>query len=318
MSGRARPDRPAPGGRLVEVAVRYGQHGWPVLPLHTPTAGGCSCRQVDCASPGKHPRTRRGLHAAATDPARIRTWWQRWPDANIGVATGAASGLLVVDVDLPDGPAALARLQAQHGALPPTCQQTTGSGGRQLLFAHPGGSVPNRARLVAGIDVRGDGGYIVVPPSRHATGRRYRWAARRPPAAPPGWLLGLLERTRTPDLPVPVEVAAPPPAGSRVRRYATAALEAELARLASAAKGARNDTLNRAAFSLGQLVAGGLLDPAEVSDHLTRVATAIGLGPSEIRRTIASALTAAAAQPRTTPPPLSRRPAPPIRARRHH
>jgi hypothetical protein len=259
--GRADPPDPR---HLVEVALRYAEHGWPVLPLHTPRPRGCSCTTTDCGSAGKHPRTGRGLHDASTDPDQIRGWWTRWPRANVGVATGASSRLLVFDVDLPDGPTSLAELEAEHRALPSTCKQRTGSGGRQLLFAHPGGTVGNRTGLVPGIDVRGDGGYIVVPPSIHATGSRYQWQGRIPPAEPPGWLLALLERNRTPDT-LGVELATrTPPTGSQHQRYVDAALQRELAGLVAAVEGSRNDTLNRAAFNLGQLAGAGLID----RDHI--------------------------------------------------
>lgn len=297
-----RPSQAAPG-RLVEVAQRYATHGWPVLPLHTPRPTGCSCTAAECGSPGKHPRTARGLHDATTDLDQIRQWWSRWPHANLGVATGAASGLLVLDIDLPDGPATLARLESAHGPLPATCEQRTGSGGRQLLFAHPGQLVGNRTGLQPGIDVRADGGYIVVPPSLHATGDRYRWTGRIAPAPPPGWLLRLLERARTPGLPAVTLPPPPRPTGTREQRYAASALHRELAVLASAVEGSRNDTLNRAAFNLGQLTATGLLDRDQVVAELERVATGIGLGPDESRRTIASGMAAGLRRPRSAPAP---------------
>lgn len=291
---------PADAHRLVEVAVRYADHGWPVLPLHSPKDGGCSCRVADCGSPGKHPRTPRGLHQATTDTDQVRAWWDRWPHANIGIATGTDSGLLVLDVDLPEGPDSLARLEHEHGRLPATCEQRTGSGGRQLLFAHPDRPVGNRAGVVAGIDVRGEGGYVVVPPSVHTSGRRYEWTGRTTPARIPGWLLEVLDR-RDDHRTSPTVLHAPSmplPDGSRQQRYATAALRLELADLAVAAEGTRNATLNRAAFSLGQLVGAGLLDHGEAAAELERVAADIGLGATEIRRTVASGLSAGLNQPR--------------------
>src|SRR4051794_22772050 len=88
---------------LRTAALHYATAGIPVMPLHTPHPTlGCSCRDGrDCASPGKHPRLEHGLHDAATDPQLIRTWWRRWPDANVGVATGTV--LDVCDVDTTDG-----------------------------------------------------------------------------------------------------------------------------------------------------------------------------------------------------------------------
>lgn len=312
----ARRREPPERRHLVEVALRYARHGWPVLPLHTPDGRGCNCAPADCGSPGKHPRTARGLHDASSDPDLIRGWWGRWPDANLGVVTGAPSGLVVLDIDLPDGPSSLARLQAEHGRLPATCEQTTGSGGRQLLFAHPGEPVGNRARLLPGIDVRGDGGYIVVPPSIHATGGRYQWMGRIPPAAPPRWLLALLDRSRPPHRSPAIEPPDRPlPDGSRQQRYATAAMRRELTGLAVAVEGTRNATLNRAAFSLGQLVATGLLDGDQVAEELERVATGIGLGPTEARRTVASGLAAGINQPRAIPdrsPTRAEPPTPPM------
>ena len=313
MGATARTDQ-AYAARLVEVALRYAAHGWPVVPLHSPQGAGCSCRGDDCASRGKHPRTPRGLHDASTDAASIAAWWRRWPDANLGVVTGAASGLVVLDIDLPDGPTSLASLEAEHAPLPSTCEQRTGSGGRQLLFAHPGRPVGNRTRVQPGIDVRADGGYIVVPPSTHASGARYRWTGRVPLAPAPGWLLEVLDRTRSADIAAVEMPALPLPTGSREQRYAASALHDELARVAAAVEGSRNDTLNRAAFNLGQLAGAGLLDRNHVTHELERVGIGNGLGPAETRRTIASGLAAGLQHPRAAPaPPPSRSADAPVR-----
>jgi hypothetical protein len=88
---------------MMAHALRYAAQGWSVFPLHSPQNGQCSCGRLDCTSPAKHPRTANGLKDATTDPERIREWWKRWPDANIGVVTGRASGVVVVDVDLDKG-----------------------------------------------------------------------------------------------------------------------------------------------------------------------------------------------------------------------
>lgn len=299
-----RLSRPADARRLVEVAVRYAEHGWPVLPLHSPADGGCTCHVADCGSPGKHPRTARGVHQATTDVDQVRAWWDRWPHANVGIATGTGSALLVLDVDLPEGPDSLARLEHAHGQLPVTTEQRTGSGGRQLFFVQPDPPVGNRAGVVPGIDVRGEGGYVVVPPSLHASGRRYVWTGRTTPAPAPDWLVDVLDRRhdRTPPM-LLHEPSMPLPGRSRQQRYATAALRSELAGLAAAVEGTRNASLNRAAFSLGQLVGAGLLDHDEVAAELERVADGIGLGATEIRRTVASGLSAGLKQPRAIPEP---------------
>lgn len=129
---------------------------------------GCSCRGPDCRSPAKHPRLRRGLHDATLDPALIRRWWERWPHAGVAVRTGAESRLVVVDVDRHSGGfTSLGQLQRRHGRVPPTPVTLTGGGGRHYWFRHPGHSVANSTgRLGAGIDIRGDGGYVMAPPTK--------------------------------------------------------------------------------------------------------------------------------------------------------
>ena len=97
------------------AALDYARRGWPVIPLHTLTADGCSCRG-ECSSVAKHPRTEHGLKDATTDKETIRRWWQEWPDANVGVVAGAASGLVVLDVDpRHGGDESLRELEEQHG-----------------------------------------------------------------------------------------------------------------------------------------------------------------------------------------------------------
>lgn len=287
----------------INHALGYADRAWPVFPCHTVRDGACSCGARDCHSPGKHPRTAHGLKDATTDPDLIRGWWTRWPEANIAVATGASSGLIVLDVDLPHGPPSLDDLEAENDALPETGEQRTGSGGRQLFYRHPGGTVGNRANLRPGLDVRGDGGYVIVPDSAHASGDRYAWTNGAAPAPAPAWLLALI----TPPAPAPrdgrevVPLPALPDDGSREQRYATSAMSRELEQLQAAPDGARNDALNRAAFSLGQLVAGGLLNEDTVRDTLESVALTIGLHETETRRTIASGMRSGMAQPRTAP-----------------
>ena len=104
---------------------------------------------------------------------RVRGWLAEHPDANLAVVTGGLSGLVVLDVDPRHGGiASLERWERDHGALPPTVESQTGGGGRHLYFAHPGREVRNRAGLAPGLDLRGDGGVIVVPPSIHPSGDR--------------------------------------------------------------------------------------------------------------------------------------------------
>lgn len=155
---------------MVDAALSYAARGWPVFPLHGITdAGRCTCGGTGCTSPGKHPRTVDGFKSATVDGDRIRRWWTDYPDSNIGLVTGQASGLVVVDCD-----SATATQAWEDAHQPWTVQSSTGKGAH-YFYRHPGLPIPNRAAFLPGTDLRGDGGYVVAPPSRHATGRRYEW-----------------------------------------------------------------------------------------------------------------------------------------------
>lgn len=186
----------------LESALRYAELGWPVFPLHTPIATGdepaCSCRQASkCADIGKHPRYNKhnltnGLKNATTDPDTIRGWWKIWPDANIGIRTGVDAGVIVLDVDGDKGQRSIT-----DKPMPPTLTDRTGNG-EHKFFAHPGGTVGNFAKKLPGLDLRGDGGYVVAPPSLHESGRRYEWLIPpwdEQPAPCPDWLLELLSES---------------------------------------------------------------------------------------------------------------------------
>lgn len=177
---------PARPRDLRQAALTLAARGWSVLPIEPR---------------GKRPLVPwRELQERRAGPAEIEAWFDAHPCANVGVVTGALSGLLVLDVDSGHGGAeSLARLEIEHGSLPRSVEAMSGGGGRHLYFAHPGGSVPNRVGLAPGIDLRGDGGCVVAPPSLHPNGHRYRWAARRAPGeaplAPlPAWLGALLRK----------------------------------------------------------------------------------------------------------------------------
>ena len=184
--------------KMMVAALDYAKRGWPVFPCHSPANGTCSCGKTTCASPGKHPRVEHGLKGATTDPAIIRSWWVKWPAANVAIVTGAESGLVVLDVD-PDkgGTESLYDLQHRHGQLPPTPENLTGGGGTHLFFQRPGIPIKNSTgALGPGLDVRGDGGYIIAPPSLHVSGGVYEWDIEHndhlvPPPMPP-WLLALV------------------------------------------------------------------------------------------------------------------------------
>ena len=189
---------------LLEAALAYASLGWRVFPLHSPVQDGgctCGCDDPSCRTAGKHPRTRHGHKDATTDAGTIRQWWATWPDANVAIATGAVSGIVVLDVD-PDngGEETLAACLDRHGPLPPTVAVATGGGGRHHVFRHPGGEVKsNRGEhgLGPGLDVRADGGYIVAAPSLHRSGTVYAWQDapdRRVLAPMPAWIGG--QRTK--------------------------------------------------------------------------------------------------------------------------
>jgi hypothetical protein len=193
---RSRPGA-GPGGGCAGEAGRRAQSGWSVVPLHSVTGGRCTCSRPDCPSPGKHPRVRwTGAMTAPAPPEDVAGWWRRWPGANLGVATGRVSGVLVLDVDpRSGGETALGELEARWGSLPATVESRTGGGGRHLYFAASADPVPS-AVLAPGVELKGEGGLAVLPPSRHASGRRYEWLPGRSPeelapAPLPGWVAAL-------------------------------------------------------------------------------------------------------------------------------
>lgn len=171
------------------------EHGWRVLPL---------------AVKGKTPILKEWQKRASADAQQVREWWGKWAAANVGIATG--NGLLVLDVDVGEGKAgeaSLAALEAEHGALPPTLTAVTGSGGYHLFFSYEGKLGNSAGKLGAGLDTRGDGGYVVAAPSVHPNGERYCWIDGSVAVAPaPVWLVGLLvdkpSETNTIAAPMPI------------------------------------------------------------------------------------------------------------------
>jgi hypothetical protein len=199
-----------------------------------------------------------------------------------------------------EGRRALQVLEDAHGALPETLTSATGGGGEQRLFRLAEGldlaTIGNSVRkLGAGLDVRASGGQIVVAPSVHRSGRRYRWRIRVGLALLPEWLYGLLaERQRRVD-------AWPPavrPDPGRLRRYGEAALARGASVIASTKSGMRNATLFREAVSLAELVAGDVLDEEHVWCELASAARQAGLRSFEIRMTLASAFRRGLRRPR--------------------
>jgi hypothetical protein len=159
----------APPVSMAEIVRDYLSRGWSIIPV----------RPAD-----KRPLLRwEEFQHRRPGVDEALAWLRDWPEAGLGIVTGAISGLVVLDVDpAHGGDASLERLEREHGRLPATLESRTGGGGRHLYFAHPGGLVRNKVALAPGIDLRGDGGYVVAPPSLHASGRRYAWVDDRAPA----------------------------------------------------------------------------------------------------------------------------------------
>ncbi len=187
----------------LEAAVDYIGRGWPVLPVHSITESGfCTCGNPRCSNAGKHPWCNHGVKDASTDEQLIKKIFTKMPNANVGIAAGKESGLLIIDIDCKpdegiDGGETLRKLEEQHGALPETVTVLTPSGGRHLYFRHPGLEIKNAVKFLPGLDVRTDNGFVVAPPSRHASGREYVPEVDHAPddlplAKIPEWLLKLL------------------------------------------------------------------------------------------------------------------------------
>ncbi len=286
---------------LLEAALGYAAHDIPVYPVHWPrsTPGGatlgCSCRHgAACDRPAKHPLVRHGVHDATCDPAQLERWWQRWPQANIGLATGVVFDVL--DVDGPIGLTALRQLATTANLRLPGPLVATGGGGWHIWFAPTGlGNRPPRG--LPCMDWRGVGGAVLAPPSRHASGGTYRWV-RTPDQAPLPEVPAALRALLNPNQPTTAGPAGPAIPG---HPYGHQVLAAELAALHRATPGQRNRTLNQTAFKAYRYVAGGVLDDQDVTAAFTTAALAIGLSAAETRRTLASARTAGLAFPRGIP-----------------
>lgn len=166
-------------------ALAYARYGWPVFP----------CKPRD-----KVPATRNGLKDAKRDEQVIAKFWAEYPDCNVAIVTGKLSGLVVLDVDGEEGVESLRALERQYSPLPNTASIVTPRGGEHFYFRHPGWEVKNTAGYPGpGLDIRGDGGYVLAPPSVGAGGRRYEVDDDTGIVAAPEWLLSLLKRNQAQD-----------------------------------------------------------------------------------------------------------------------
>lgn len=299
----------APAAENLKAAAHdYAQRGWRVLPLYhvvdTDTGPACTCKDGGaCKNAGKHPNIKKWQDKASRSGADIEVWWSERPQSGVGIATGEQSGVFGLDVD-PDngGLETLAALEAKHGKLPYTYTVRTGSGGKHLYFTWPGFAVTNSAgKLGRGLDIRGNGGQLVAPPSQSGKGG-YVVSVDAPVADAPAWLLDLLRPTEprtTGGVPVSSEVAS---------RYAEAALADELAAVRASQEGEQNNTLFKAAAALGGLVAVGALDRRHVFEELIAASRDSGYaardGEMAMERAIVSGLDKGELNPRDPWPPV--------------
>jgi hypothetical protein len=234
-------------------ALAYGAAHLPVFPL---VVG------------GKTPAVAGGFYAATTNPETIERYW-RIPDRNIGVRTGFASGLFVLDADPPDGEAGIRRLEAELGPLPATRTVLTPRGGFHFWFRYSGAIPCTQSKIAPHVDTKGDGGYVVAVPSITDVGS-YTWLGdpEAELATAPDWLIDLARKKPKPTISERAS-AGINHGGETARAYGRAALDRECAALAAIASGdGRNNALNRARFRLHQLVAGGELHRDEVVERL--------------------------------------------------
>jgi len=286
---------------LQQAALELAEQGWYVFPL----------RRNE-----KRPLIREWHKRATNDVAQVGQWWQRWPEANIGIACGP-SGIVVIDLDVKpdvDGKTTWQALCQKHGLSSnqvETITVATPSGGKHLYFlASRENTLRNTAsRLGPGIDTRADGGYVVSPPSRTTQGH-YTWTNSDTLLPLPQAILDLLV---TPTVqaggdPGPAESRPVTKTARNLTPYVQTALDAELDRLRNAIEGTRNNTLNQVAYSLGTLTGTNWanLNRDEIEHSLLSIALAIGLKEKESVRTITSGLDAGEKKPRPEPdPPIS-------------
>jgi putative DNA primase/helicase len=265
---------------LLDAALEYAARGWAVFPLE----------------PGqKRPLGRlapHGCRSATTDEQTIRGWWEDTRNANVGIATGDASGLAVVDVDGDQGARTWEVLLVGRDITAPTLTSRTPRGGYHLVYRRPDDGFRNSANgLGEMVDTRGDGGYIVAPPSI-ANGKVYRWDDAGAVVAPlPEWIL---EAMAPPDVEYDRGTPVSDDMNDRERRRAAAwakgTLRDRVERMSGCAEGGRNARLYASAIDVGKCVGAGVLDYADAAQQLHAAAAAAGLVDKEIRGTIKSGM----------------------------
>lgn len=286
----------------LELAQHYVAQGWPVFPCRSHAE-----ENVDQATgeiitlSEKTPLTPNGFKGATRFARIIERWWSDWPDAAVGLPTGEKTGFFALDIDNKPGGANgfdwLSEMEAEHGPLPDTARVTSPNGGLHIYFKYVVGT-RNRGALGAGVDIRSEGGYVLAAGSTMANGRSYKWETdTREIADAPAWLLDLLLPKSAPAH-TQYSLSA-----ATNNAYVDAAVDRELADLAGAPMGTRNNALNDAAFSIGTIVGAGALSEAEARALLQDVARGWGRDWSRCCKTIENGLTAGIQNPRHIPEP---------------
>lgn len=276
---------------MMEAALAYARRGWAVFPLGVQS---------------KEPAIKGAYKAATRDEVQVRRWWEHVPEGNIGLATGAVSGLWVLDIDGLEGEASFAALVEEHdGELGETLMASTGKGYHLYWRMPQGAEQGRRIGVRPGIDIIGGQGYLVAPPSVHPSGRVYRWL--NPEAVPlqaPQWLFNL-QRPRTAPTGAP-RIRAPrmrpegvdaPEGIQDARRYLDGVIRRAVTQVTYAAEGGRNDQLYRQAVWAASVAAGLGSGMGDVEASLRHAAERAGLEGDEIDKTLRSAMLAGAKNP---------------------
>jgi hypothetical protein len=286
----------------LELAQHYVGQGWPVFPCRSHAEENVDQATGEIVTLGeKTPLTPNGFKAATRFPRIIERWWSDWPDAAVGLPTGEKTGFFALDIDNKPGGANgfdwLAEMEAEHGPLPDTARVTSPNGGLHIYYKYVVGT-RNRGALGAGVDIRSEGGYVLAAGSTMANGRSYKWETdTREIADAPAWLLDLLLPKSAPAH-TQYSLSA-----ATNNAYVDAAVDRELADLAGAPMGTRNNALNDAAFSIGTIVGAGALGEAEARALLQDVARGWGRDWSRCCKTIENGLKAGIQNPRNIPEP---------------
>ncbi|MEV5961871.1 bifunctional DNA primase/polymerase [Kribbella sp. NPDC051952] len=278
---------------ILTAALAAAGRGWPVFMLarsKRPVANCHACRLADHDPATCGHLTCHGFYAATTDPHRITALVAAVPYGQLAVRTGAVSGLLVVDIDPAHGGNDSLHQLVNEGLLPRTLRVITGSGGQHLYYRHPGQPMPSRPMPGRpGIDIKADGGYVVLPPSiHHRTGLPYRWATTTGPDVeemPPAALVAACLP------PVPAESSTPQTSPATTQpgggiSHPAKLLDAHLDAVRRAPKGRRRTTLYGAARGVARMVAAGVIDQADAITALIYVGHQAAQTDRDIRTAI--------------------------------